>query len=278
MDSINRTVLINQRETVQEPKLVLNSYTGANIEGEAFVTDHIFSYILQGKHDVWLGDKKYAFKQGDFRFFRRNQLARYVKNTSDGGFKSVAVHIDQATLREMSDRYGLLANQLPTPTEPFLLQPDNLLRGFSTSLIPYLDQPRVDERIVLLKTQELILLLIQIDPRLKNILFDFSQPGKIDLEAFMNSHYRYNVSIERFAFLTGRSLSAFKRDFDKQFHLSPNRWLIQKRLQEAKFHIEEKNEKPSDIYLDLGFEDLSHFSYAYKKAFGYAPNKKYSNQ
>lgn len=255
------------------PELVLNTYTATNIEGEAFVSDHIFSYIVSGKHDVWLGDKKYTFVEGDFRFFKRNQLARYVKRPVNGSFKSIAVHIDQCTLREMSGQYGLTASQNDYIGEPLLIKPDKLLKGYIDSLVPYLQQP--DERIVSFKTQELVLLLIQNDPRFKNILFDFSEPGKIDLEGFMNNHYRYNVNMEQFAFLTGRSLSGFKRDFEKTFHLSPGRWLTYKRLQEARFLIEEKNEKPSDVYLDLGFEDLSHFSYAYKKAFGHAPNKKH---
>jgi len=31
--------------------------------------------------------------------------------------------------------------------------------------------------------------------------------------------------------------------------------------------------KPSDVYLDVGFEDLSHFSFAFKKHFGYNPSR-----
>lgn len=267
-----------KKPSASHPKLVLNSYTDKNVEGEAFVTDHIFSYIIHGKHEVWIGNEKYSFKEGDFRFFQRNQLAKYVKNTKDGGFKSVAVHIDQSTLKEMSHHYGFISDKDDISSKPLLIKPDQKLQGFVESLIPYLQEPEPDERIVLLKTQELILLLIQNNPKIKNILFDFNEPGKIDLEAFMNNHYRYNISINRFAFLTGRSLSGFKRDFEKLFNISPGKWLAHKRLKDAKFRIEEKKEKPSEIYLDLGFEDLSHFSYAYKKAFGYAPNNRFKNR
>ncbi|WP_316848044.1 helix-turn-helix domain-containing protein [Pedobacter psychrodurus] len=45
--------------------------------------------------------------------------------------------------------------------------------------------------------------------------------------------------------------------------------MIQKRLREAHFLIENKKQKASEIYLDLGFEDLSHFSFAFKNRFGY---------
>ena len=95
--------------------------------------------------------------------------------------------------------------------------------------------------------------------------------GKIDLEAFMNRNYKFNVSIQRFAYMTGRSISSFKRDFASIFSDTPNRWLIQKRLKEAYFLIDKKGKKPTDIYLDIGFEDLSPFSFAFKKKFGVSP-------
>ncbi|WP_353959404.1 helix-turn-helix domain-containing protein [Mucilaginibacter aquaedulcis] len=75
----------------------------------------------------------------------------------------------------------------------------------------------------------------------------------------------------RFAFLTGRSLSAFKRDFKTIFYDSPGHWLLRKRLQEAYFLLSREGQKPADIYLDLGFESLSHFSVAFKKMFGCSP-------
>ena len=89
----------------------------------------------------------------------------------------------------------------------------------------------------------------------------------------MNRNFKFNVNIERFAYLTGRSLSAFKRDFKTTFNTTPNHWLVQKRLLEAHFLMDKENKKPSEIYLDLGFEDLSHFSYAFKKLFNYTPTE-----
>ncbi|WP_107828979.1 AraC family transcriptional regulator [Mucilaginibacter yixingensis] len=277
MSDENKVQEIEARQPAQKPRVLLNTYTGTQLAGEALVTDHIFSYILCGQHEVWVGGSRYTFGEGDFRFFKRNQLARYVKSPAGGSFKSLAVHIDQYTLREISDAYGLMADKSDDHSGAILLRPDNWLKGFADSLLPYVMQQQPDQRIVALKTRELVLLLLQNNPAFKNILFDFSEPGKIDMEAFMNSHYRYNVSLERFAFLTGRSLSGFKRDFEKLYQTSPGRWLVQKRLQEARYRIESQHEKPGDVYLDLGFEDLSHFSFAYKKAFGYAPNKRHSN-
>ncbi|MEJ0031633.1 MAG: AraC family transcriptional regulator [Bacteroidota bacterium] len=54
---------------------------------------------------------------------------------------------------------------------------------------------------------------------------------------------------------------------------TPGKWLVHKRLQAAYFLIKERHKNASEIYLDLGFEDLSHFSYAFKKEFGQAPSR-----
>jgi len=84
----------------------------------------------------------------------------------------------------------------------------------------------------------------------------------------------YNLPVEKFAQLTGRSLAGFKRDFQKIFDMSPRHWLQQKRLSEAMHLIEKKRKKPSAIYLDLGFESLAHFSASFKKKYGKAPTER----
>ncbi|MBA4058569.1 MAG: AraC family transcriptional regulator, partial [Marivirga sp.] len=42
-------------------------------------------------------------------------------------------------------------------------------------------------------------------------------------------------------------------------------------LELAHYQFAEKNKKPVDVCYEVGFENLSHFSYAFKKYFGYAP-------
>jgi AraC family transcriptional regulator, exoenzyme S synthesis regulatory protein ExsA len=84
----------------------------------------------------------------------------------------------------------------------------------------------------------------------------------------------YNLSLEEIAHFTGRSLASFKRDFKKISPLSPHKWLMQKRLQVAREKIMTEGKKVSDVYLEVGFKDLSHFSRAYKEAFGYSPTQK----
>jgi len=47
----------------------------------------------------------------------------------------------------------------------------------------------------------------------------------------------------------------------------------QRRLQEAYYLIKEKKQKPSEVFRELGFERISHFSYSFKQFFGINPSE-----
>lgn len=49
----------------------------------------------------------------------------------------------------------------------------------------------------------------------------------------MNENYMYELTMEEMAHYTGRSLATFKRDFKKISDLTPEKWLIRKRLEVA---------------------------------------------
>ncbi len=149
-----------------------------------------------------------------------------------------------------------------------------LLKSCLRSLIPYFElQEQFPENIADLKINEAISILRVIDAEIDSILSNFEQPGKIDLIGFMEKNFMFNMPLERFGYLTGRSLTTFKRDFRKSFNTTPQKWLTQKRLELAHYQLSEKKRKPVEVYYETGFENLSHFSFVFKKHFGYAPSE-----
>ena len=148
-----------------------------------------------------------------------------------------------------------------------------LLKSLFNSLLPYFDLADVlPADIAAFKVEEAIRVLRRVAPQVDGLLGHFDEPGKSDLVDFMEQNYMFNLPLEKFGYLTGRSLTTFKKDFKKAFNDTPGRWLTQKRLELAHYRIAEQKQKPSEVYLDVGFENLSHFSFAFKKRFGRPPS------
>jgi AraC-like DNA-binding protein len=256
------------------PRLIYSCYAHRTRENESFVAEHVMTHVLAGTMTFRTSGSPMVCEEGDTVLIKRNQLTKVMKRPPENGeFRSISIFFDQDTLRNFSMEYNTTAGQPYEGPSIVKLTADTLTNTYMASIVPYLHAEGINtDMLAGLKAKEAILLLLRLDPQLKNLLFDFSEPGKIDLEAYMNKHFNFNVEMKRFAYLTGRSLATFKRDFEKIFHTSPNRWLQQKRLNEAYYLIREKGKKPSEVYLEVGFEDFSHFSYAFKKAFGTPPS------
>ncbi|WP_312362388.1 AraC family transcriptional regulator [Sphingobacterium sp.] len=76
------------------------------------------------------------------------------------------------------------------------------------------------------------------------------------------------LTMEQIAAYTGRSLATFKRDFQKVSSLSPQKWLIKKRLEMAYVKLKEEGKKVQEVCVEVGFKNPSHFSTAFKKQYG----------
>jgi AraC-like DNA-binding protein len=253
---------------------IKSCYIGPEISPEQFIAEHFFLYLAKGTINGYDGNKNYSLRSGEYCLVRKNYLARYNKQRENDEFEKVVIIFDELFLKKIKDKYQKSSSQSVYNEAFVTIEQNELIPNFIRSLSPYYNTSgKIDETFSNIKREELITILLKIKPELANIFFDFAAPEKINLEKFMLQNYKFNVSLERFAYLTGRSLSSFKRDFVKIFNATPSQGLIKKRLEEAYFLIEKKDKKPSDIYLDLGFENLSHFSFAFKKLFGYAPKE-----
>lgn len=242
---------------------------------QQFVTEHALCYVHSGEIQFYTNNGTRSYPAGTFGLIRRNQLAKSMKLCGPDGapFKSTSIFLEQGLLHRYSLENNIAAGGPYTGEPMLLLVPDAFIKGYFESLLPYYDQPgKLTAIMAELKTREALELLMREGPQMKSFLFDFSEPHKIDLEAFMNKNFTYHVSISQFAKMTGRSLATFKRDFQKVFTLPPEKWLMKKRLEQAHFLIAEKKLTPSSVYVEVGFENLSHFSDAFKKLFGYNPS------
>jgi len=198
-------------------------HLGPGISPEQVISDHFFLYLLKGAMIAYNGNKYYQFNSGDSCIARKNHLLRYNKQQMDGEFKKIVIVLDEAFLKRFLARHPTCISISDQDDSILPVKDDRLLTSFIRSLEPYYKgEAVIEEAFADLKREELLLILLEKDPGLANVFFNFSAPEKIDIEAFMSQNFKFNVPLERFAFLTGRSLSALNAISNKPLMIRPD--------------------------------------------------------
>ncbi len=144
------------------------------------------------------------------------------------------------------------------------------------SFFSYLKEPhKTPQKIIELKFREM-LMNICLDPannEIRNVLFTLSQNSGGSIEQVMDEQFRYNLKVEEYARLCGRSISSFKRDFKKIYNETPAKWLMSRRLGLARELLLSTDFTVQQICYDCGFESDSHFIRSFKKEYGETPRK-----
>lgn len=250
--------------------------SGANSKNtEMIAEEHSVVRVISGELKVVQSNKTYVFGKDQTLLFPRNQLSTLIKMDKDGlPYRAIVVKLNQNTLRTYYEQKKTNPNLLVKTDSIIALSQSPLLDSFFASMLPYFDlNYQLPDDISQLKTQEAIAILRSVDKQIDSTLSDFSEPHKINLVEFMERNFMFNMPIEKFGYLTGRSLTTFKRDFKKAFNSTPQKWLTEKRLERAFYQLTKEHKKPIDVYHEVGFENLSHFSYAFKKQFGHPPTQ-----
>lgn len=95
----------------------------------------------------------------------------------------------------------------------------------------------------------------------------------ISIREVMESNFMYNMTLEEYARICGRSLSSFRRDFKSIFGISPGSWLTKKRLEYGKYLLETTDRTIEAITFESGFANASHFIRIFKTKYGKSPIK-----
>jgi AraC-like DNA-binding protein len=87
---------------------------------------------------------------------------------------------------------------------------------------------------------------------------------------FINTIYENifnDISIEKLAEITNRSLTSFKKEFKRIFDKSPHQWIITQRLDRAKILLSSTSRTVSEIGAECGFTNISHFIKLFKQRY-----------
>lgn len=197
-------------------------------------------------------------------------MSEYVPE--DSVSKSILIFFSNEFLRAFYLKHQLQENGAATESNMLMLSKDDFIRNYEASLS--LLEPLNDVHLQKVKLEEMLLYLAGKHPaQLQSFIGQALQSNvqqKIR-ETVLSSMDR-NLTIDELAFLCNMSPSTFKRHFTKLFHTSPKKYFTENRMQKAKQLLKMKK-RVSEIYFELGYENLSSFSSEFKKHFGLSPKQ-----
>lgn len=240
----------------------------AGKKGTYFIEDHLLLVVLEGTYKINYDGQTYSLKENEMVLFRKAITIEYEKS---GDF--MLFFLKDGFLKEFIQ--GLKVYEKPKDElVPVSIIPLNKrIMGFIESLKPLMaDKSSIDENLIKLKMFELLYDLGNINKNLLHQVLQLSQQSKQNLDYVLESNYMNPVSLEDLAYLSGRSLSGFKRDFNSQYKMPPSQWIRERRLARAKELLETTEMTVTDICFASGFENVSHFSRLFKEYYDHSPS------
>lgn len=239
---------------------------------------HLLIYVYSGKMHIVENGQQIIAVAGECVFVKRDHTVVINKGAHNGEqYQGITLKFTRHFLRDYFR--GLGPRDIPKNIKPFMSSVLKLDKSVDIdslfySMTPYFDSKnKPNDEIMLLKMREGLISLLATNSQFYPTLFDFTEPWKIDILDFLDKNYMYDLSIEEVASYTGRSLATFKRDFKKISDLTPQRWIMQKRLNVAYEKIKIDGEKVADVCFNVGFKNRAHFTTAFKRQFGFTPTQ-----
>lgn len=246
---------------------------------DSYYSQNILFIIKRGNLNLKVGNKVYSYGKNKNVLVKRFTKGKYFKTFTkkEGYAKIYAIAFHEKLIKNILKNIPVNKEELMDESEIPVIQeisPMNENLSFHSFLEEIFDSNiKIDEN----KVQSHIALSLQNiltnSPEVYNIFRRVSIPIKADLEEFMQYNYLERKSVNELARLSGRSLATFYRDFQTKFQSTPYQWILNKRLEDAFNILTNTSKTASNIYTDLGFLDLAHFSKAFKKRFGITPSQ-----
>lgn len=240
-----------------------------------------YLYIMDGEYNSISEQEQMRIKAGESVLMKcGNYLSQMYASPIANRYEAVAVHFFPDVMRKVYDNTipQFLKQPQPLPEKGGMtrLSSDLILQKYIDSILFYFEHPSIaNEEILVLKLKEIILLLNQTSeaPKIRAILSNLFNPQTFTFREIVDAHIFSSVGLAELAQLTNMSLSTFKREFNRIYQESPASYLKERKLQKAAERLTVSKARLGEIAFDCGFNNLSHFSKAFKTRFGTSPSE-----
>lgn len=198
-----------------------------------------------------------------------NYFADFIQKAPAATIEVYAVHLYPDLLKEIyKDTIPEFFKHKATGQNARIIANHSIINHFIDSLVFYFENPDlVNSELLVLKIKELILLLLQTKnaATIAELMTNLFSPRQANLKDVIQNHLFSDFSMNELAQLAGLSLSSFKRAFQNIYHDTPANYLRAKKIEKAIDLLKRSDYSVSEICFQIGFNDASHFTKAFKK-------------
>jgi AraC family transcriptional regulator len=92
-----------------------------------------------------------------------------------------------------------------------------------------------------------------------------------ELRAYIDAHLHESISLEQLAALLGYSVNHLLRLFKEAFGMPPHRYIVERRVEQAKSLLLDRNYSVADVAFLCGFSSQAHMNLLFKRLTGMTP-------
>jgi AraC-like DNA-binding protein len=247
---------------------------------QILLNKNTFSFLQEGTKEVFFDNSTYAIDNSQFLLMKSGNCLMTEKLSSDSNYyQSILFFFSNEDVLKFVRKFRLETSNSKTLYSTHSFNYDSFIKRFVDSLLDISKLSKsIQENILNSKFEEIMLYLIE----LKGLDFLYSLLDNNDNQnqkfiKTIESNRLNKLTIKELSFLSNMSVSTFKREFEKNFHSTPSKWFQDKRLEHSAFLLKNSPKRPSDIFEEIGYENLSNFIQAFKIKFGVTPKKYQSN-
>ncbi|KKI91175.1 AraC family transcriptional regulator [Bacillus sp. SA1-12] len=244
--------------------------------GTMFLEDHMLLFVLKGQYKICFGEKTYKVNENEMVLLHKSIVIKYEKTGKEESeylLDYIMFFLKDDLLTEFIKMYDF-NHSFPSIVVPLTVNPINKrLKGYIESLKPlFNDSSSISNGLVKLKLLELLYDLVDTNEKL---LFQFlllKQKERRSILDVVEENLYNPVNVNDLAYLSGRSLSTFKREFKEIYNTSPLKWIRNRRLDKARELFLHTEFSVTEVCFSTGFENVAHFSKVFKERFGVSPS------
>tara|TARA_B110000093_G_scaffold141395_1_gene152160 strand:+ start:208 stop:1044 length:837 start_codon:yes stop_codon:yes gene_type:complete len=267
-DSLN----LEKSETVQ----VYDYFSSKEISKQQIILNqNTFSFLIEGNKEVIFNNSDLSIDNSKFLIMKSGHCLMTEKLSEIKNYRSILLFFTNETLSKFIQKFELNNIEKKEYKSVYSFEYDKFIKRFVDSLIDISKLSKtVQKKIIEVKFEEIMLYLIELHG--SHILHSLTSNNDNLTQNFtrtVESNQLKKLTLKELAFLCNMSVSTFKREFEKNYSESPIKWFQNKRLEHAYYLLNQKHKKSSEIYFEVGYENLSSFIQAYKSKYNKTPKQ-----